>query len=862
MNLVLYLLKVGFFKKRFGRDFETNLNIFLDKSKLLFSFTENSSFMAKLYCCLLFISFLQSSLSQTITGKVLHKKTGTPLSYTSIEFGDKQKPLISDSAGNFRLIMQDSAAMKLIITVTGFYPVRLTVYPPDTSLVIYLEEAIGQLEEVVVTGVGTTAKIRSTPIAISVVTAKEFSYHANGNAIDAIARNIPGLQSVTTGPNVSKPSIRGLGYNRVLTLFDGVRQEGQQWADEHGIEADQYNISRAEVIKGPASISYGSDAVAGVINLIPFVPTQQTKTVKGDVLLEYHTNNNMAAFSAGLHQFKGDVFWVARGSAKTAKDYRNPVDGRVYNTGFREWNGSASAGLKKSWGQSYIVLTSFNDQQEIPDGSRDSTSRAFTRQVYEATKDDINHRPRVSTSRLSSYRIDPLHQHIRHYRAYNKTSVKWGANTINNILSFTKNIRQEYNHPTFPQQAGLYLVLNTYQFSTTYNTAFKNDIHLTTGINAMYQTSTSKNGTDFPIPDYAMSDAGIFLLLEKEWKNFSISGGIRSDHRQLRWNNFYIRTNPATGFDYHIINTADTANTTLAFDQYSHHFRGISASLGFTYTISPRLFIKANIARGYRSPNITEVGANGFDPGAHIYYIGNRSFLPECNWQQDIGVFFNMQGLEFGLEIYNNTISNYIFQQKLLDAAGQPVEIIPGNSTYGYQQGRARLYGFDGTVKYKPSAAKWLCISGLISSVTGINKDAASLKQFGSDAKYLPLISPLRMQGTVQVTCPSKSVLIKSPYIRMEADRYAVQKKYYAVQQTETGTPAYQLINAGIGCTINRQNNALATISINAENIFNITYQSHLNRLKYFEDYTSSPNGRSGIYDMGRNISLKTVFNF
>jgi len=100
------------------------------------------------------------------------------------------------------------------------------------------------------------------------------------NIIDAIAKTLPGISAVTTGPNISKPFIRGLGFNRVLTLYDGVRQEGQQWGDEHGIEVDGYGVAKIEVVKGPASLSYGSDALAGVVNLIPFPPYRRVPSAE------------------------------------------------------------------------------------------------------------------------------------------------------------------------------------------------------------------------------------------------------------------------------------------------------------------------------------------------------------------------------------------------------------------------------------------------------------------------------------------------------------------------------------------------------------------------------------------------------
>ncbi len=74
------------------------------------------------------------------------------------------------------------------------------------------------------------------------------------------------MEAVKTGPNHSKPYIQGLGYNRVLTLYDGIREERQQWGDEHGVPIDHYIIESAEVIKSPVSLMYGLDAIAGVLS--------------------------------------------------------------------------------------------------------------------------------------------------------------------------------------------------------------------------------------------------------------------------------------------------------------------------------------------------------------------------------------------------------------------------------------------------------------------------------------------------------------------------------------------------------------------------------------------------------------------
>ena len=292
--------------------------------------------------------------------------------------------------------------------------------------------------------------------------------NVNTNLIEAIVKGVPGVTAVTTGPNVSKPFIRGLGYNRVLTLYDGLRQEGQQWGDEHGIEVDEYGISRAEVVKGPASLTYGSDALAGVINMIPYTPMQEDGKLTGDFTTNFQSNNGMVGASLGLAYIKNDWKYSFRASGKAAHNYYNKADGYVFGTAFREYNVSASAKVDKSWGYSKTAITYYNNLMEIPDGSRDSLSRRFTRQVLD-DGDDIKNRPLVSDQDLKRYSINPLHQHIQHYRFYNASQFKFGSSDLNILIGGQQSVRREYNHPTAPKQAGLYVVLNTLNYDVKYN---------------------------------------------------------------------------------------------------------------------------------------------------------------------------------------------------------------------------------------------------------------------------------------------------------------------------------------------------------------------------------------------------------
>lgn len=799
-----------------------------------------------------------------LKGRVL--ANNLPLSYASVNVKGTGKGASTNTKGYFEIKNIPAGTYGITVTSIGYEAETLNVTISTDNPVVHdisLKEKPSKLNEVVVTGVSRATQLRSNPVPITVMSKKEIEQHVNNNIIDAVIKGVPGVSAVTTGPNISKPFIRGLGYNRVLTLYDGIRQEGQQWGDEHGIEIDQYGIGRAEVVKGPASLTYGSDALAGVINLIPYIPNGGDGKLNGDVTADYHTNNGMMGTSVGLSYKKDNWKYAFRATAKTAHDYQNKIDGIVYNTGFREFNLSGIARVDKSWGYSQIGATLYDNRQEIPDGSRDSLSRRFTKQIYEAGQDDIKNRPIVPADELSSYRIAPLHQRIQHYRLYTSNSFKTGEGGINTSLGFQQSIRREYNHPTVPEQAGLYVVLNTINYDVRYNLPAFGGVETTIGINGIYQTNRSKAATDFPIPDYNLFDAGSFLFAKKSFGRVDVSGGVRYDNRHISWNNFYVGTDTQTGFGKQA-RLPDTAGASLQFPLFKHTYQGISGSLGLTYNISDRLLLKANIARGYRAPNITEIGSNGLDPGAHIVYLGNRSFNPEFSLQQDIGFIAYLPDMDIVAEAFNNNIDNYIYQAKVNDADGNPVIIVPGNSTYQYQQSKARLYGAELTLNLHPQSIKWLSLDNSVAWVTGINKNQQLIARYGNAAKYLPFIPPLHIRSALKLNLPGTYGLFSKLNARLEADSYADQNHFYALDNTETYTKGYTLFNAGLGFTIKPAKAATSFYEffIQADNMFDTAYQANLNRLKYFEYYQTSPNGHIGIYNMGRNISFKVILHF
>jgi iron complex outermembrane recepter protein len=802
-----------------------------------------------------------AGMAQTITvsGTVQHAVTRESLGGCTVAILHGKSATRTDSRGRFSIVLNNAADDKLVISCIGYTNDTVAVMPNAAALQVHLQPAPEALGEVVITGVSRAIRIRENPVAIAAVSAKNIDIAVEPNIIDALVKYTPGLNAVKTGPNISKPFIRGLGYNRVLTLYDGMRQEGQQWGDEHSVEVDAYNIARAEIIKGPASLMFGSDALAGVVSLYPHIPLTKDSMLHGRVVSEYQSNNGLVGNGFRLGQHGTNWIWSAKGSYRIAKNYSNTSDGRVYNTGFREANAALMLGYRSANGYTHLNATAYDNLQGIPDGSRDSLTRKFTRQVYEGGLDDITQRPVVSDIMLNSYALSPLHQHIQHYRLYTNNHYRLRQGELEASLGVQQNIRREYSHPTVPNQAALFVRLNTINYGIKYLLPAFSNIELTVGANGMYQQNRSKTATDFPIPNYSLLDIGGYVYGKWKYRQLTLSGGVRYDTRQLRGSDFYVRPG-INGFDQQV-KLPDTAGARLPFPAFNKNFKGHSLSFGLAWQLSNTVSIKANMARGYRSPNITEFASNGLDPGAHIVYLGNRNFVPEFSFQQDLGVLLNNKDWQFSASIFNNTIQHYIYLTQLVDASGNPVVDAQGNRTFQYQQGAAHLYGAESSLDIHPVAWKGFSILSSLSVTYGTNKEKA-LAGTKTGGEYLPLIPPLKWMSSIQQEFSTGGSLLPSFFLKAEWEYNAAQRRYLGLFNTETFTPAWSLFSAASGTQINYLKTNHLQLQLQVNNIFDLAYQSHLSRLKYFEYYSASPNGKTGMYNMGRNICVKLIAAF
>ncbi len=780
-----------------------------------------------------------------LTGRVVDAVTGEALPGSTVLFDDLKQGTATGADGSFSFGNLPRGRFTVQVRSLGYNTVTQTVdtgsgQPLDFKLTVAATE-IGQ---VVVTGVSQATQLRRSPVPTAVVDRTRLNQTSGSNLVDAIAHT-PGLAQITTGAAISKPVVRGLGYNRVVTLNNGARQEGQQWGDEHGIEIDEFSVDRAEIIKGPGSLLYGSDAMAGVINFVAPDPIAEGR-IKGTATANYQTNNHLQAYSFENAGNLNGLNWLARGTRKVAGDYQNRYDGRVYNSGFNEWDANGYVGLNKSWGYSHLTFSSFNQRLGLTEGARDTVSGRFVREAFLGHYPDgtpVTATVPVTDGELRGYGLAVPQQQVNHLRIGTDNNFILGASggRLGLQVSYQQNLRREYGNVLDPTETSLYFQLRTVDYSLRYFLPEKNGWNLTVGSSGLHQQNRNL-GVEFLIPAYRVNEAGVFGVAKKTIGALDLSGGLRYDVRQIAADRLQLDGSERPSTD-------PTAE--MKFPGFISTFRNYSGSFGAAYSLSEKLTVKANLSRGFRAPNIAELGSNGKHEGTIRYEIGNDNLAAETSLQVDAGVSYVTDHVRFGVDAFTNSISNYIFTRRLL-AAGGADSLRNGTLAYQYDQGQARLYGGEVSLDFHPHPLDWLHFENSFSMVRARQLNVSAEEQ------YLPFIPGDRLQSELRANFRRQGKRIANPYARVQLEHTFAQDRFFSAFGTETATPGYTLINAGLGTDVaSAAGRTLFSLYLTANNLFDVGYQSHLSRLKY-ADYNAS-NGRTGVFNQGRNVSVRLV---
>lgn len=779
----------------------------------------------------------------TVAGRLTDAKTGEAIPGVNIVFSDLKQGTATDVDGRFRFNNLPRGRFLVQITSLGYNTISQTV---DTgsgqALDFKLSPAATEIGQVVVTGVSQATELRRSPVPTTVIDRVRLNQTSATNVIDAIAHT-PGVSQITTGAAISKPVVRGLGYNRVVTLNNGAKQEGQQWGDEHGIEIDEFSIDRAEIIKGPGSLLYGSDAMAGVINFLAPDPIAEGH-ITGQATANYQTNNRQQGYSLQNAGNINGLNWLVRGTRKVAGDYQNRYDGHVFNSGFNEWDANGYVGLNKSWGYSHLTFSTFNQNLGLVEGGRDSLSGRFVRDVAVNGQTESQ----VVSDNKSGYTLQTPRQLVNHLRFGTDNNFIIGnqGGRLTLQVSYQQNLRREYGDALAPTVPQLYFQLRTVDYAVRYFLPELSGWNLAVGSTGLRQQNRNL-GTEFLIPAYNMTEGGVFGVVKKTFGGLDLSGGLRYDVRQIAAQSLYLDANERP-------TPLTTPGAETKFPGFVSTFQNYSGSLGAAYSLSDRLTVKANIARGFRAPNIAELGANGVHEGTIRYEVGQPGLKAETSLQVDAGVSYVTDHVRLSVDAFENSISNYIFERRVLNRAGTDslVSTGPDIGLFNYVQGQARLLGGEVTLDFHPHPLDWLHFENSFSMVRARQLDVPEGQQF------LPFIPADRLQSELRGNFRRQGKRLTNVYARFQLEQTFAQNRYFAAYDTETATPAYTLFNAGVGTDVaDAKGRTLFSVYLTANNLFDVAYQSHLSRLKYEAiNYTT---GRRGVYNIGRTVSVKVV---
>lgn len=645
---------------------------------------------------------------------------------------------------------------------------------PDTTDVFYKHL---QINETIVTGLAGDVKMKEMPAPVSVIRPADLAARTGGNIISAIATE-PGVSEITTGGGISKPVIRGMGYNRVIVVNDGIRQEGQQWGDEHGIEIDGTSIHSVEILKGPASLMYGSDALAGIL-IFHHEPVRAAGEAGGSLSSEYQTNNGLLAYSLSADGNVNGWLWNGHFSDKYARSYKNSLNGQVANSGFRERALSGMFGRNGAKGYSRLRFSYYH----------------FTPGMIEGEGDNYGYTPAL-----------PFQQ-VRHYKVVCDNTLHLGQGNLKFILGWQQNRRQEFEESA--AEPGLDFRLNTVNYDIRYQSTFTGGWKTALGLGGMAQKSENL-GEEYLIPAYGLFDAGFFATASRTLDKWTLSGGLRAD---VRW----LRSEALPG----------------RFEEFSRRFTGVSASLGAVRLLGEHFTMRANVARGFRAPNLAELGSNGEHEGTFRFEIGDKNLKPEYSLQGDLGLDFSSRHISVQTALFVSRIDNYIFAARNGEVSDE------GLPVYVFQSGMAHLGGGEIGVDIHP--VHQLHLSSAYSCVYAREKG-------GDD---LPLIPAPRLFSEVKYEITHGGRLFNNAFLSLNLDWNMAQNHYYAAGGTETATPAYLLLGASAGTDILTKGKTRLSLYIIGSNLTDQSYMPHLSRLKYI-----------GVANIGRNLTFKMTVSW
>jgi iron complex outermembrane receptor protein len=634
---------------------------------------------------------------------------------------------------------------------------------------------------------------------------------------------IPGIKAMSIGSGQSKPMVRGLGFNRILVAENGIKHEGQQWGEEHGLEIDQFALNHIKIVKGPGTLLYGPDAIAGVIDLnSAYIPQ---KTVEGEINLFGRTNNESIGVSVRLNSRKKGFWYKANFTLIDYADYKVPTDSiqyysyyiklknrRLQNTAGKEHNGGIHVGFISN-----NLATTFY------------LSDVYAKSGFFANAHGLEVRLSAINYDKSARDTDlPFHS-VNHLKVTNYTSYQFDKLILESNFAYQNNYRQEFSEPVShgympipPNTLERQFNKDTYtaNLTTKFTLADKHNFHA--GFNYERQNN-KRSGWGFIIPDFKINSSGAFVY--ERWHlsdKFIVSSGIRFDRLQIKIDEYddWYKTPDENGNTDYKVRSTDLQRT----------FHCLTWSAGVNYGWENWDF-KANIGKSFRPPIPKELGADGINYPVFRYEKGNADLMPEKSYQLDAGINWHHEKLNIQLEFYWNYFPNFIYLNPTANYS-------EGLQLYYYTQSKVFRWGIEFSANY--SLIKQIEIS--------LAGDYLYAHQLSGDKKgyTLPFSPPASAIFEIRYL-PQTGWAGKEGYISFDFRVVAAQNK---IVPPENFTPGYQLLNAKLGRAFIIGETRLK-VYFQANNLLNKQYYDHTSFYRLID-----------VPEMSRNFSIMIGFNF
>jgi len=780
----------------------------------------------------LFFGLYSMALAQNtyqIKGVVLHAKDLSPAQGATIV--SKNLYAVSTENGAFTINNVAEGTYTFTVSHIGCQPATMNVEVQQNikEIKVFLLEAATELEEVKVNGKTKNREAKEVPIVTQTVS-KEFLEQNRENTLMQTLSKIAGVSTINIGSGQSKPVIRGLGFNRVAVVQNGIKHEAQQWGNDHGLEIDQHGIENIRIIKGPASLLYGSDAIAGVVDI------QQNKTplpnsFNGEVNILGESNNDLLGVSTGITARKDKWFYRGRLTYRDYGDYKVPADRINYenyifelhennlrNTAGYEADASLGIGFVSEGIKSETVFSNVNAKNGFFANAHGLEVRTSSIDYDSSNRD-----------------VDLPYHKVNHFKITNNTVLSAGAHILNIDLGYQNNNREEHSEPvphgympTPPDTKERLFIKNTY--SLNFRDTFKpTDQHnLVLGLNTEYQNNNI-GGWGFLIPEYNRFTAGVFGYDQfKVNSNLHVLAGLRYDIG---------RVDTKAHYDWYpsTVNNDDGSTSYIHLQRSKNKtldFGSLSASLGLSY-IQNKTSYKINIGRSFRMPLANELASDGVNYHMYRFEQGNLDLDPEISYQLDLSVDHAEENFSVGVSPFVNFFQNYIY----LNPTSSYFETI---QIYEYTQ--TKVFRMGGEFNASASIFKNLQLDASVEYVY-------SRQQSGPKKGFtLPFSPPLSALLSVKYQF-NKLLFFEKP--QLIAD-FRITDDQEDIVPPEEKTNDYQVLNMSFLSEIDAfSNNAPLEMRIKLNNVFNTKYFNHTSFYRLID-----------VPEAGRNISLSLTIPF